>query len=870
MINTTIRSILVVIGLSLCQLVIAQDPCDPPLTASISSNSPVCAGNDVTLTFNLPVDDGDGFEVTYSIGGNTFTLSGVTDGVTAQHAVTASTTATLLQVINNDDDDDDVCFTDFNQTINIVVSAPIVSIASQTNPGCNQTNGIITVSATGGTGAYQYSINGDAFSGNATFTGLQAGPHTITVRDAANCTDDVSTTLTTPGAPTLTIASQTNPGCGQSNGIITVSATGGTGAYQYSINGGAFSANATFTGLAAGPQVITVRDGANCTNTVNATLTTPNAPTVTVTSQTNPGCGQNNGTITVSATGGSTPYQYSINGGALQSGATFTALGAGAFTITVQDGAGCSANISTSLSNPGAPTLTVASQTNPACGQTNGTITVSATGGTAPYQYSINGGALQSGATFTALGAGAFTITVQDGAGCSANISTTLSNPGAPTLVIVSHTGPACGQMNGIITVSATGGTAPYQYRINNGALQNPATFSGLDAGAYSVVVVDGAGCSATISTTLSNPGAPTLVIASQTNPACGQTNGSITVSATGGTTPYQYSINGSALQSGATFTALGAGAFTITVQDGAGCANSISATLVDPLTSLPAATITASELIGCENTNFILTGNLPAGITGVWDCDELLPNDPQNPTWQLSGASIGDIRITWTLSTTDCPNYSQAIEILMIVPPPVANPDGVIVITDNDNNDIAILANDEASSPVQCRIIKNPTQGIASIDSQNEITYLPNSGASGLDTIIYEVCYQICDFVCDTALVIVRNEENDSPCVIQGDTTNLFTNGITPNGDGYNDALTFRVVDIEECAINSASSDIIIYNRWGDVVFSAIPYGNNWKGRRKAGDEGDKLPPGVYYFVLRIKPEERTYTQFGSVILLE
>jgi gliding motility-associated-like protein len=92
-----------------------------------------------------------------------------------------------------------------------------------------------------------------------------------------------------------------------------------------------------------------------------------------------------------------------------------------------------------------------------------------------------------------------------------------------------------------------------------------------------------------------------------------------------------------------------------------------------------------------------------------------------------------------------------------------------------------------------------------------------------------------------------------------------VFTNGLTPNGDGRNDVLVFRVVSVEECELNYAESEIIIYNRWGDVVFSASPYGNNWGG---TGRNGQDLPPGVYYFVLRVTLEQQ-YTQFGSVILL-
>jgi gliding motility-associated-like protein len=100
---------------------------------------------------------------------------------------------------------------------------------------------------------------------------------------------------------------------------------------------------------------------------------------------------------------------------------------------------------------------------------------------------------------------------------------------------------------------------------------------------------------------------------------------------------------------------------------------------------------------------------------------------------------------------------------------------------------------------------------------------------------------------------------------VIAGDTSNVFTNGLTPNDDGLNDVLVFQIVSVEDCEINYAKSEIIIYNRWGDIVFDASPYNNDWDGTNR--DKQD-LPPGVYYFVLRVTLEEQ-YTQFGSVILV-
>ena len=713
-----LNRLLVVFFIFLGQYARAQDPCDPPIVASFVSSGPVCSGEVVTLTFTLPDDDDDVFDVTYSINGNTFTLIDVVNGATVQHVVTVSTNAVLLQVVREEDDDDS-CFTNFNFSISITVANPIVGISSQTNPACGQNNGSITASASGGTAPYQFSLNGGTFQNSPIFGGLSAGNYTVVARDALGCTADISTDLNSAGGPTVSISSQTNPACGQNNGSITASASGGTAPYQFSLNGGTFQNSPIFGGLSAGNYNIVARDAAGCE----------------------------------------------------------------------------SSSVATTLSSAGGPTVSISSQTNPACGQNNGSITASASGGTAPYQYSLNGGTFQNSPSFGGLSAGNYTVVARDAAGCTADISTDLNSAGGPTISISSQNNPACGQNNGSITASASGGTAPYQFSLNGGTFQNSASFGGLTAGNYTVRTRDALGCES----------------------------------------------------------------------------SNFATTLTNPSDNLPQASILFSENQGCTSTTFVLTGNLPIGSTGTWDCDEITPSTPNNPIWNVSNVPVGTTLITWTLSAPGCPNYDVAEIILSILPPPTANFDGIINVLMGQQPQVSVLDNDVAYAPVSLQILKNTQKGISSFDNDNNINYQPISTADGLDTLLYEICYTNCTDVCDTALVVFNNIRNDDPCFILGDTSNIFTNGLTPNGDDKNDFLIFRLVSVDECQLNHAKSDIVIYNRWGDVVFEAKPYKNDWGGKRRKrnGLDEDLLPQGVYYFVLRINLDDKEYTQFGSVILI-
>lgn len=140
---------------------------------------------------------------------------------------------------------------------------------------------------------------------------------------------------------------------------------------------------------------------------------------VTVTDSTSPDCNVE-GSITVAATGGSSPYTYSVNGVDFQSSATFTGLAAGSYTITVEDADGCSDDTSFVLEAAGSGISIDIAKTNSDCLDDTGSITVTASGGDGTFTYELNDGAAQSGNTFSSVGPGTYDVTVSDGSGCSA------------------------------------------------------------------------------------------------------------------------------------------------------------------------------------------------------------------------------------------------------------------------------------------------------------------------------------------------------------------------------------------------------------------------------------------------------------------
>ncbi|CAF0728546.1 unnamed protein product [Rotaria sordida] len=303
-------------------------------------------------------------------------------------------------------------------------STPLTgSITNQTQTGCGTSTGSVTVAGTGGTSGYQYKIGNGPLQPSGAFSGLAAGSYTVTVQDANGCTTTVPVTIIAPSGLTLSNTNQTNVLCfGNSTGSVTVAGANGTPNYQYKIGNGPLQGSGTFSGLAVGTYVITVQDGANCTTTLNVTITGPSAAlSVANSNQTNVLCfGNSTGAVTVAGSGGTTTYQYKIGNGPLQASGTFSGLAAGTYTVTVQDANGCTSTVSVTITGPGAALAgSIITQSPASCGNNNGAVTVNATGGTSTYQYKIDNGPLQPTGVFTGLSGGAHTVTIQDANGCT-------------------------------------------------------------------------------------------------------------------------------------------------------------------------------------------------------------------------------------------------------------------------------------------------------------------------------------------------------------------------------------------------------------------------------------------------------------------
>jgi len=300
-----------------------------------------------------------------------------------------------------------------------------------------------------------------------------------------------------------------------------------------------------------------------------------NPPTL-LTSQTPVFCnGGNNGTATVTASGGLTPYTYLWSNA--QTSMVATGLSAGTYNVTVTNVYGCSAPATVTITQP-ATLVANATFTNVGCsGGSNGTATATVSGGTTPYTYLwLPGGYTTS--SISGLSVNSYSLTVKDLKGCTVSAVANITQP--PALSITTSTiGASCSQANGSATVTGAGGFAPYTWTWSGG--QTGASVSGLAAGTYTVTIQDVNLCTSSLPVSIANLSGPVAAISS-TNVLCnGAHNGTATITITGGVLPITYLWNNG--QTTPTASNLAAGIYSVIATDSHNCSATASVTITEP-----------------------------------------------------------------------------------------------------------------------------------------------------------------------------------------------------------------------------------------------------------------------------------------------
>jgi hypothetical protein len=496
-----------------------------------------------------------------------------------------------------------------SSTITIQQPTQVVASISKKDISCySVTDGQITSAVSGGTpgtSGYSYSwetqISGSWTSlGKTTssLTGLADGTYRLKVKDEKQCpavSNEV--TIIEPAAVDISGVQVTDIKCFGETGSIAMTATGGTGSYTYAYtlnNSNSFVAFNSATPLTAGVYIVKATDSNGCsyTDPDKYTITSPSSAlkfteTLSDYNGYNISCyGGGNGSATLTATGGNggtySGYEYAIDNGAYQASATLGSIYAGAHSFQVKDARGCVVSRNVTFTQTADKLLSqLIEKKDVVCyGDATGILEFTGKGGLPPYQYSLNDAAFQDKGRFTSLVAGTYVVTIKDKNSCDNAATTDIVSVNPPIQIKTTTTDVSCfNGHDGSIETLVTGGVSPFEYLWNSGATTS--SISALAVGNYTLKVTDHAGCTMQASASTQQP-LEALRMSLSTVPVCyGRANGSVTVTAKGGTTPYVYSIdNGQNFQESPLFSQ-GAGNYTVTSKDSKGCVTSASATIV-------------------------------------------------------------------------------------------------------------------------------------------------------------------------------------------------------------------------------------------------------------------------------------------------
>jgi hypothetical protein len=488
---------------------------------------------------------------------------------------------------------------------------------------CNGgSDGTLKVSDTGGAGSYQYTL-GAVTNTTGQFTGLSAGSYNVTVKNqGGTCSDAGSGTFSVPQRKLITVSLQkTDITCnGTGNGMLKAIVNDGSGSYLYTwqqLIGGVwtgnsfwFSTDTKIEGLGAGSYRVIITDNKSTGCTVTSDVVTlAEPPVIAITSFTvnEAVCLAEGASVNMTASGGDGNYTYkwSTDGGTTYSGfTTGNALhAAGTYTFAVFDGKGCKvvAQANYEITLPDAALSFTTTLSNISCtGNADGSVEVTAAGGSHTYQYQLDNAAYQSGNKFNNLTAGSYTVSVKDSRGCVQSTSIILTEPAIKINAV--KTDILCYDVSsGSIVTNISGGAAPYTCLVNN----QPAgtTISNLPAGDYTLHITDANGCSKdTVISIVHLYQALHIEAATVSDIVCYGTTGSIALATTGGDGDYQYRISDDNWTTSTSYTSAGelsAGNYNLRVTDGQGC----SATYADHLLiTSPAAALTFTTTLSDYN----------------------------------------------------------------------------------------------------------------------------------------------------------------------------------------------------------------------------------------------------------------------------
>jgi len=536
---------------------------------------------------------------------------------------------------------------------------------------CSLANGSIDITGVnGGTAPYTYEwSNGET---TEDLMDVAPGSYTVTATDANGCEGELTLEVEdTPNEPAVS-ATPTSSICGSENGSIDVSVSGGASPYTFEWDNG--DTTEDLNDVPAGTYVVTVTGDDGCTTELSVTLDNDDPPiTVDAVIVANTTCIGGNGSITTNITptpppGGGT-YTYEWDNGATTP--DLTDLEPGSYTVTVSTGTSCEGTATFTIPDePNEPEIDF-TPLESICGLENGSIDVSVSGGEPPYTFLWDNG--ETTEDLTDIPAGSYSVTVTGANGCTSEAAVTVTN-NDPVITVTANIDPneGCGpgNFNGSITITILPGTSPtgIPYTINWSTGETTTTISNLEPGSYSVTVNGGGNCETIETFTVDDlPNEPEISVVVD-NAECGLSNGSATISVSGGVSPYDILwSNGNTTNS---ITDMPAGSYSVTVTGANGCTSELPVVIGDdPI--LFSVTADIDPNTACDpafsDGSITLTVTPPGNYTYTWSNGETTPTitDLINGSYSVTVSAGGNCEQILSFNVPSAPN-APGINVLV------------------------------------------------------------------------------------------------------------------------------------------------------------------------------------------------------------
>jgi len=826
-------------------------------------------------------------------------------------------------------------------TVEVTSPPPVIidSFVSTDTLNCHGlADGVIRVKASGGTGFLTYTLQpGDipsSVADSGVFTGLDAGPYTVHIEDINDCFRDTTIVITEPDAFIIQQITVDSLQCsGDADGVITITAQGGKLPYTYWITPGTeINNDGIFDNLSQDNYVLRIIDASTCGDTLITDTIRMDAPSplaidsVTVSPIL---CNDGRASVIIHVSGGREPYEGSLDGGAnFAAGLSFSDLVAGDYTPAVRDNNACIVVHPTviSLINPPPITIDSFSVTDVAgCyGDTTGSLYIEASGGWNQIEYSLDGTLYQPGNLFGPITGGPKTLYIRDSLGCTLIIDTV--EVGQPSRLVVSIAAThVIGSTPGTITLTANGGTPPYDYSIDDGSTtQDTGYFGNLVPGLYYAFVQDANGC--TFDDTVRIIINELNISITKNDVSCfGLGDGEFIVTALDGQSPYR--MTGSFLSPDTitadngffAFNSFAAGSYDFVIEDAEG------RTYADTIEIYEPDRITISEIItrptcttGTNDGSVLLTvTGGSGGFTYLWS------NGATDKDLQGISEGIFSVNVT---DAADCQASKDfnvvALHSLIAY---IGNDTTVCLgetLTFTGNVTGYESINWEVAVPGEVNTYTNPSLAIV-IESLTAVTYtVEKDGCTATDGLIirHHPVYgmNITDptgtFVTDTTVYLIAGQqvslearadsadfdsyswtpgigisdpaspsvtcmpanttvytvtgttaegclETDTLKVVIAQVIQEIFSGFTPNEDGINDKWV-----IPHAVEYGLKIEVQVFNRWGEKVFQSKGYGgaNEWDGTFK----GKPLHIGTYYYIITVD-DGKTDPFTGTVTII-